>query len=390
MIDPRASSLAARFRERFGGAPRVFSAPGRVNLIGEHTDYNEGFVLPMAISERTWVAAAPRADRIVRAHSLEQHEEGELSLDAPWRRRGAWLDYVEGVARALAAHGVAIGGADLLLTSDVPLGAGLSSSAALELAVGLALTALSGAVLEPAHLARAGQLAENDYVGVRSGAMDQLASALGRAGHALFIDCRSLAVTPVALPAAPVDLLIVDSGVKHAHAANGYNQRRDECQRAVELLAAAGRARRSLRDIAASELAELDSVLPEPLLRRTRHVVTENARTQAAAGALNRGDLVAFGELMHASHASLRDDYEVSAPELDHLAHDAKRHPGVLGARLTGGGFGGSVIVLVARGELARLEEALATGYAARFGHAAAFRIGRASDGVREEPIGPA
>jgi galactokinase len=390
MIDPRAPALAARFRERFGGAPRVFSAPGRVNLIGEHTDYNEGFVLPMAISERTWVAAAARADRVVRVHSLEQGEEHTFSLDAPWQRRGAWLDYVEGVARALLLSGVAVGGADLLLTSDVPLGAGLSSSAALELAVGLAFTALSGTAVEPAALARAGQVAENDYVGVRSGAMDQLASALGRAGHALFIDCRSLAVTPVALPEAPVELLIVDTGVKHSHAANGYNQRRDECQRALELLALAGRTRKSLRDIAVDELDELGSLLPEPIFQRTRHVVTENERTRAAAGALTRGDLIAFGGLMSASHASLRDDYEVSAPELDHIVLEATRHAGVLGARLTGGGFGGSAIVLVSRVELAQVEEALAAGYRERFGHVPTFRIGRASDGVRAEPLGPA
>ena len=389
MIDPRAPALAARFQERFGGAARVFSAPGRINLIGEHTDYNDGFVLPMAISERTWVAAAPRSDRVVRAHSLEQREESTFSLDAPFGRRGAWLDYVEGVARALVARGIAVGGADLLLTSDVPLGAGLSSSAALELAVGLALTTLSGAPLAPAELARVGQIAENEYVGVRSGAMDQLASALGRDGHALFIDCRSLEVTPVALPTAPVELLIVDSGVKHAHAANGYNERRAECQRAVEVLAATGRTWASLRDVPVEELDELAAVLPEPLFRRARHVVRENARTRAAALALARGDTAAFGELMNASHASLRDDYEASAPELDYLVSEAQRHRGVLGARLTGGGFGGSAIVLVLRSELAPVEALLATGYEARFGRRPAFRVARASDGVREEPTEP-
>ncbi|HEX5099174.1 MAG TPA: galactokinase family protein, partial [Polyangiaceae bacterium] len=259
MSETPRSVAVERFRERFGSVPRVFSAPGRVNLIGEHTDYNEGFVLPMAIGERTWVAAAARADRVIRAYSLEQDEELSFSLDQPFMRRESWLDYVEGVARALAARGVSVVGADISVASEVPVGAGLSSSAALELATGLALTTLSGAALEPAELARVGQVAENDFVGVRSGVMDQLASALGREGHALFIDCRSLAITPVPLPDDDASFLIVDSGVKHAHAENGYNQRRDECQRAVELVRASGRSLASLRDLDVEELDALAS-----------------------------------------------------------------------------------------------------------------------------------
>ncbi len=386
MSDPHTSALTARFQERFRRSARVFSAPGRVNLIGEHTDYNDGFVLPMAIAERTWVAAAPRTDRVIVAHSLEQSDQRDLRLDAPWQRRGDWLDYVEGVARALSARGVAVGGADLLVTSDVPLGAGLSSSAALELAVGLALSELAGAAVSHADLARVGQIAENEYVGVRSGAMDQLASGLGRAGHALFIDCRSLEVTPIALPQAAVEILIVDSGVKHAHAGGGYNQRRAECQRAVELLALAGRPRRSLRDVTLDELDGLAGILPDPIFRRTRHVVRENARTEAAVDALTRGNLERFGELMNESHASLRDDYEVSAAEIDHLVAEAQRQKGVLGARMTGGGFGGSMLVLVARDQVTHVERALATSYQARFQRTARFRLAEASEGVRSEP----
>jgi len=268
----------------------------------------------------------------------------------------------------------------------VPLGAGLSSSAALELAVGLALTDLSGAALAPAELARVGQVAENEYVGVRSGAMDQLASALGRAGHALFIDCRSLVATPVALPEAGLDLVIVDSGVKHAHSASGYNQRRAECQRAVELLTAAGFPGTSLRDVSVGDLERLGPLLPAPLFRRARHVVSENARTEAAVAALAGGDVVRFGTLMSQSHVSLRDDYEASAPELDLLVAEAERHTGVLGARMTGGGFGGSTLVLVSRAQRAALEATLTASYRSRFGRTPAFRIAHASDGVRREP----
>jgi galactokinase len=383
---PRAVALQ-RFRERFGVAtPHVFSAPGRVNLIGEHTDYNDGFVLPMAIGERTWVAALPRADRVVRAFSVEQDDERAFSLDEAFLRRESWLDYVEGVARALMARGIPVAGADLTIVSEVPVGAGLSSSAALELAVGLALTTLANASLEPAELARVGQVAENDFVGVRSGVMDQLASALGREGHALFIDCRSLAVTPVPLPHADVTYLIVDSGVKHAHAENGYNQRRDECQRAVELVRASGRSLDSLRDLGLEELERLEPFLPDPLFRRARHVVTENARTEAAAQVLTRGELAPFGELMNASHASLRDDYEASAPELDHLVEVAEREDGVLGARLTGGGFGGSALMLVQTPALERVTSVLTRSYWDRFRKTPTFRSARASSGARSEP----
>ncbi|HEV8550438.1 MAG TPA: galactokinase, partial [Polyangiaceae bacterium] len=306
----RARAVATRFRERFGGSPQVFSAPGRVNLIGEHTDYSGGLAFPLAVAERTWVATVRRPDRTVRAYSLELRKERTFSLDAAFERRGKWLDYVEGVARALIARGVAVPGADLYVTSDVPLGAGLSSSAALELAVGLALTTLAGATLPPFELARVGQSAENEFVGVRSGVMDQLASALGREGHALFIDCRSLEVTPVAIPDAEVELVVADTAVKHSHAASGYNQRRAECQRALEVLAEKGRPVESLRELSVEGLEPVLRLLPDPLGRRVRHVVSENARTAAAVDALRRGHFTSLGRLMNGSHASLRDDYE--------------------------------------------------------------------------------
>ena len=389
MTVPRAQALAvaAAFRSRFGGTPAVFSAPGRVNLIGEHTDYTGGFALPIAIAERTWVAAALRSDGVLRAYSSDLGEERASSLDAPWRRSGSFLDYVEGVARVLRGSGAAVTGADLFVSSEVPTGAGLSSSAALELAVGLALTTLAGDTVALGELARVGQLAENDYVGARVGAMDQLASALGREGHALLIDCRSLAVTPVELPRAPVELLVADTHVKHSHAESGYNQRRAECERALELLRAAGHELESLRDLTPEALDAVVPALPEPLGRRVSHVVRENARTLAAADALRHGHLDTFGRLMNGSHASLRDDFEVSAPELDHLVSEAQRRPGVLGARLTGGGFGGSVLVLVERAEAQAVQQALVKTFQARFGREPTLRVARASPGARAERL---
>jgi galactokinase len=386
MSDPGKLGAAARgFRERFGKSPRLFSAPGRVNLIGEHTDYNDGFVLPIAIAERTYVAAAARTDSTVRTYSLELKKDRSFTLAAPFARRGKWLDYVEGVARALGAHGVNVGGSELYVSSDLPLGAGLSSSAALELALGLALSSLAGKALDTRELALVGQRAENEFVGVRSGAMDQLASALGRAGHALFIDCRSLEVTPVPLPKADIAFVICDTLVRHAHAGGGYNQRRDECREALALLQKAGRKAQSLREVGVEELDEIGRLLPEPLVRRVRHVVRENARTTAAVDALRRGHLAAFGRFMNGSHASLRDDYEVSCPELDFVVSHAQREPGVIGARMTGGGFGGSALILVDRADVDRLCAALSSSFAARFGQEPGLRVAVASDGVREE-----
>jgi galactokinase len=385
MID--SAAVAAHFEERFGRGARLFSAPGRVNLIGEHTDYNDGFVLPIAIEPRTWVAAAPRTDRKIRVFSADLDDERTFSLELPWQRRGAWTDYVEGVARALVERSVPVTGADLWLASDVPAGAGLSSSAALELAVGLALSTLAGVTLPLETLALVGQRAENEYVGVRSGVMDQLASALGREGHALFIDCRSLAVTPVALPQADVSFVVADSGVRHSHAASGYNQRRKECHDALALLDAAGLSKASLRDVSVAELPRVESALPDVLARRVRHVVTENARTEAAVAALTAADFVRFGALMLESHASLRHDYEASAPELDQLVDAAAPLSGVLGARMTGGGFGGSAIVLVRDSDRDAVIQSVERNFAARFGHKPAFRAARASAGARRDAL---
>jgi galactokinase len=386
----KVSALAQAFRERFGASPRIFSAPGRVNLIGEHTDYNGGLVLPIAIRERTRVAASPRPDRIIRAYSQSLKKERAFCLDDPWQRRGKWLDYVEGMARSLVARGVPVGGADLMIGSDVPPGAGLSSSAALELAVGQALLALSSHDMRPRDLALAGQAAEHDFVGVNCGLMDQLVSALGRAGHALLIDCRSLEITEVKIPDLPAKIVVFDTHVRHAHAASGYNRRREECQEALALLNEAGFALTSLRDLPVERLDAAERQLPDPLSRRVRHVVRENGRTSAAVDALKRSHLPGLGRLINGSHASLRDDYAVSSPELDYLVEVAQRQEGVLGARMTGGGFGGSVIVLVKTPNVDSVTSALRTSFRARFKSDSDVIITEAGDGMRAETTSPA
>jgi galactokinase len=378
--------MGRAFRETFGREPRLFRAPGRVNLIGEHTDYNGGFVLPLAIDRETLVAAAPRDDRRVVAHSLNLEERAEFHLDEPGeRRRGIWLDYVEGVARALESRGVRLSGADLLILSDVPAGAGLSSSAALEVSAGLAMSSVSGADVDMVELALAGQQAEHTYVGTMCGIMDQFVAALGREGHALLIDCRTLEATPVPLDTSETAVVICDTGVKHELASSEYNTRRAECERGVELLKEFLPAVTQLRDVSAGEFARYESRLPEPVRRRCRHVVHENDRTLLAADALRRGDLYEVGRLMRRSHESLRDDYEVSCAELDFLAATAWDFGGgVVGSRMTGGGFGGSTVSLVRRDSLEDFKRVIADEYARAFDTAPGVYVTDAGEGAGE------
>ncbi|HEY7509421.1 MAG TPA: galactokinase [Vicinamibacteria bacterium] len=381
MTDPGRAGGA--FREAFGRAPRLFRAPGRVNLIGEHTDYNDGFVLPIALDRDTVAAASERDDRRLVARSADGGEPGEIDLDAaPTARRGTWLDYVEGTARVVEERFGRLRGADLLVAGDVPVGAGLSSSAALEISVGTALAALAGLPLDGRALALAGQAAEHRFVGTRCGIMDQLASVLGRAGHALFVDCRSLDVRAIPVHPERAAVLVFDSGVRHQHSSGEYNVRRAQCEEAVARLAARGAGIRALRDVTPAELREAG--LPEPLRRRARHVVTEIARTEEAAAALTRGDLAGFGRLMYASHASLRDDYEVSVPELDALVEAAAATSGVLGARMTGGGFGGCAIALVERARVQFAGASIAAAYANRFGRSPGWFVTSAAEGAGE------
>jgi galactokinase len=332
--------LKRRFQELFGGSSRVFRAPGRVNLIGEHTDYNDGFVMPVAIHLSTWVAIAPRLDRKLVVHSENFSETVELSNGAG----AAWGRYVLGVARVLEGMGRRLHGANLLIYTELPIGAGLSSSAALEVAVGYALLSISGIDLDHTDLARACQRAEHEFAGVRCGMMDQMVACYGRAQHAMMLDTRSLAYELLPLPrdmSDGVSVVVSNTMVKHNLAATEYNTRRGECETAARSFG------RSLRDVTLSDLEKKRIDLGENIYRRARHVVTENARVQSAAVALKARNLSEFGRLMHESHCSLRDDYEVSCRELDIMVEIASSLDGVLGARMTGGGFGGCTVSLV-------------------------------------------
>jgi galactokinase len=339
--------LRDRFRARFGAVPRLFRAPGRVNLIGEHTDYNDGFVLPAAIELATFVGVAPRADRTLRVHSENFDETVTFDLDeASPRARDHWSDYPRGVAVTLERAGHGLRGADLWIDGEVPLGSGLSSSAAVEVATAHALLAASERSLSPVAVAKLCQRAENEFVGTRCGIMDPLIACLGREGHALLLDCRSLDARPVPIPDAVV-LVICHTGVRHALASSAYNERRAQCEEGVRALAEIDPAVRALRDVTLTALEESRRRMSPVVYARCHHVVTENQRTLHAASALERGDVVTAGRLLAASHASLRDAYEVSCRELDALVDAAAALPGVLGARMTGGGFGGCTVSLV-------------------------------------------
>lgn len=377
--------LRKAFTEHYGREPRLFRAPGRVNLIGEHTDYNDGFVLPMAIDRETVVAAAPREDRKVRAFSLNLNEHVTFDLDNPGaRQRGLWLDYLEGVAQALEQANVRLRGADLMIFSDVPAGAGLSSSAALEVSVGLALTSVSERSIDGVTLALAGQRAEHEYVGTKCGIMDQFVAALGQAGHALLIDCRSLTATTVPLDTTRVAVVICDTNIKHELSDSEYNARRRECERGVEILQGFLPQVRALRDVTGEDFERHQERLPEVIRRRCRHVIKENERTLAAVKALQSGCLEEMGRLMKESHLSLRDDYEVSCAELDLLVEIAGNFTNCLGARMTGGGFGGSTVNLVRRDALAEFQEVINREYPRVTNISPEIYISNAGDGAKE------
>jgi galactokinase len=374
------------FGEVYRGAePRLFSAPGRVNLIGEHTDYNDGFVLPMAIDREVVVAAKANDTRSVRVHSLNINQTAEFDLDNPGPKlRGLWIDYVEGMAQSLIQSGKALAGADMLLLSDVPSGAGLSSSAALEISTGLALIEISNAGLDKVELALAGQRAEHVYVGTMCGIMDQLVAACAEEGHALLVDCRSLEMTQIPIDTTETVIAICDTGVKHELASSEYNTRRMECERGVEILKSVLPEIRALRDVSVEEFERHKGLLPEPVRSRCRHVVTENARTLAAAAALNRSDFEELGRLMRASHESLRVDYEVSCAELDVMVEIASAVRGVYGARMTGGGFGGSTVNLVRKDAVKEFQAEVFAGYNKRTGKLPTIYISEPGAGARE------
>jgi galactokinase len=352
------------FQRQFGYPPSAQSdAPGRVNLIGEHTDYNGGFVLPTAIPQRTHVALAVRPDRTVRVRSTALGAEGELrSYDfGSEHRGGTWLDYIQGVTMLLRQGGFSLSGMDILIDSQVPVGSGLSSSAALTVSLMRGLRQAFSLALNDVAIARFGQRVENEFVGAQVGIMDPMAASLADDGTALFLDARSLHFERVPLPEG-ADLVVIHSGVSHSHAAGDYNTRRRECEEAARLLGVP-----QLRDLTISDLERVQA-LPPPLNRRARHVVTENARVEQAVAAMRAGDLERLGKLFNASHDSMRDDYEVSIPVIDLLVEFACADPAVYGARLTGGGFGGSVVILAQRDLGSQVAQSLVHRYAQRSG----------------------
>jgi galactokinase len=363
--------VAADFEELYGRAPDgIWSAPGRVNLIGEHTDYNDGFVLPFAINRRTVLALGLRDDRVASVASdfADEVESVDLEQLAPGAVSG-WSAYPLGVAWALgqesllgdaAADLEGVPGFDAALLSTVPTGAGLSSSAAIECAIAVALNDVWRLGLDGSALARVGRLAENEVVGAPTGIMDQSASLLGKADHAVFLDCRSLdaEVIPLGLAEAGLELLLIDSGVSHEHATGGYRDRRASCELGAKLMGVT-----SLRDLSVDDLDRARDVLDDVTFRRVRHVVTENQRVLDTVRTLREQGPHAIGDLLDASHASMRDDFEISVPELD-LAVETAQANGAIGARMTGGGFGGSAIALVPADAVSRIQVAIDGAFA--------------------------
>jgi len=400
VVDP--DGLARAFVDTFGRVPRLYRAPGRVNLIGEHTDYNDGFVMPMALDRSTWVAAAPRDDRKIVVRSEAYHETVTFDLDEPHAGpTGIWTDYVRGVASILdggelaadtthregaTAGEACLRGADMLIASDVPIGAGLSSSAALEVAGGFALADLAGAAPDLDRLARIAQRAEHEFVGMRCGIMDQVIACRGRAGHVLRLDTRSLEAVYLPLPPS-LRVVVCNTMVTHALASTEYNARRADCEAGVRALSSRFPEIRALRDATLEHLDAIAGDLAPHVRRRCRHVITENDRVVHAAAALTRRDYAGFGTLMTASHASLRDDYQVSCPELDAMAGIASALDGVFGARMTGGGFGGCAIALVeASAADDRLRATIQQRYRAIAGICPDVWISAAGDGVEMVP----
>lgn len=381
----QSAELIQSFVARFGQRPRLFRAPGRVNLIGEHTDYNQGYVFPMALDRYTVAAIAPRPDRMIRLFSSNMQEEITLSLEA-LARRNHWSDYVAGVADQLAKRGFRLPGADLLLWSDVPVGSGLSSSAALEISVALALLSLVEGQLESRQLALLGQAAENQFVGMNCGIMDQFISVHGRKDNALFLDCRTLDYQLVPLPAEHTRIVVCNTRVKHELGASEYNKRRRECEAGVEQMKERWPGITALRDLSLAQFAECAAELPELVRKRCRHVISEDQRVLDSIECLRKGDLAGFGALMNASHDSLRFDYEVSCRELDAMVEIARGLACCLGARMTGGGFGGCTVNLVEKEETDRFCQEIAAGYRQRTGLEPAIYISVPSQGAHEWP----
>jgi len=369
------------FAEKFGyPATHTFQAPGRVNLIGEHTDYNDGFVLPCAIDYQTVISAAPRTDRTVRVIAADyDNQSDEFSLDAPILAHDSqqWSNYVRGVVKHLLNRDKSFGGADLVISGNVPQGAGLSSSASLEVAVGTVFQQLYHLPLDGAQIALNGQEAENQFVGCNCGIMDQLISALGKKDHALLLDCRTLGTRAVSMPQG-VAVIIINSNFKRTLVGSEYNTRREQCETGARFFQ-----QPALRDVSLEQFNAVAAELDPLVAKRVRHVLTENQRTLEAADALEKGDLQRMGELMAASHASMRDDFEITVPQIDTLVEIVKETIGDKGGvRMTGGGFGGCIVALVPEALVSQVQDAVAAQYEAKTGIKETFYVCKASEGA--------
>ena len=379
---------AAQFKRLCGAEPHLFRAPGRVNLIGEHTDYNQGFVLPAAIDKAIYLAIGRREDSEIHLFSIDLDQDFTCTLDLPEPSAEHWPNYLLGVVQQLQQAGRKPGGFNCVFTGDIPLGAGMSSSAALECATAFALNELFSLGLDKLTMVRLSQRAENDYVGVQCGIMDQFASACGRAGHALWIDCRSLEHRLLPLDqslagsASPMQLVICNTMVRHGLASSQYNRRRDECELGVQALSRIIPGIETLRDVSSEVLRSHAAQLDPSIYRRCRHLRPKtNASTPPPPRSV-RADLTEFGRLMRESHQSLRDDYEVSCDELDLMVRIAEQIDGVYGARMTGGGFGGCTVNVVRTDAVARFRSLIAQRYAQASGHAPEIYVCEAADGA--------
>ena len=376
--------LRQHFKKLFGDQPRIFRAPGRVNLIGEHTDYNDGFVMPSAVNFSTYVAIGARQDRQLVIRSEEFPGDFAFDVDhLPQKRTGSWCDYVLGVASVLGQRGARLRGANVLVHGEVPLAAGLSSSAALEVASALAFMSIGEMHLPMTAVAKLCQQAENVFVGARVGIMDQFVSCMGKAGHAFLLDCRSLEFQFAPLPAG-IRLVVCNTMVKHDLATGAYNTRREECEEGVRRFTKWDSALRALRDVSVELLDEHANDLPGTIWKRCSHVVHENQRTLEAADSLRNGDLARVGDLMRQSHESLRDLYEVSCSELDIMVEAAQDLPGFVGGRMTGGGFGGCTVNLVREEAAHDFATQIAQRYQQKTGIKPQIYLCTAEDGARE------
>jgi galactokinase len=374
--------LTKSFENLYGAQPRIYRAPGRVNLIGEHTDYNEGLVMPMAINFSTYVAMAKRDDRILRIHSDTFKEEASLDLRHATARGGKhWSDYPFGVAIQLQQAGHAISGADVLVHGEVPLGSGLSSSAAIEVSTALGLLDISREKIDRLQLAKICQKAENEFVGARTGLMDPFIACFGKAGHAVMLDCRSLESQALPIPN-DVSVVVCNTMVRHELASSEYNARREQCEAGVSILARHLPDVNSLRDVTVADVEKFRDELGEVVFKRCRHITSENDRVRSAVNALQQRDLQTFGKLMYESHESLRNDYDVSCRELDVMVDLASAVDGVFGARMTGGGFGGCTVNLIAASAVDQFGGAIKAGYAQATGRDPEVYVCTAADGA--------